>query len=281
MYLDENELNNPTKNKIRNNYINLVANRVITGFTRVSEFIQGTSEMQLDLIKSMSIMDYISFSGDGKTLPDGSLKIYSLTGKTDNGINTLDEFSEDYLTVVSGITKYYNYGSTGGTDNGGFLFITSPLTTGNTTTYKSLYDGSWSPIESDGVVYTLFSKIILDPVTKNEFIEELIKDVNENKKPAAKSFVTKYVNDWEFLFDNERKTEIKLIDEFQNRGDYQELKNFNPTRNGVQLISKKRVMTFKTGQGDANLQAIFKDITSSVNFNDSPIVFNGKKQFNG
>jgi hypothetical protein len=40
-------------------------------------------------------------------------------------------------------------------------------------------------------------------------------------------------------------------------------------------------MTFKTGQGDSYLQSLFKDITSSVNYNDSLAVFNGKKQFNG
>jgi hypothetical protein len=40
-------------------------------------------------------------------------------------------------------------------------------------------------------------------------------------------------------------------------------------------------MIFKTGQGDAGLSAVFKDITSGFDFNESLQIFNGKKQFNG
>jgi hypothetical protein len=281
--LNESELiTNQTRNKILSNYKNIIINEVSTGFTRVSEFIQGTSESQLDLVKSMNVMDFISISGDGKTLPDGNPKIYSLSGKTDGGGNTLDEFVTDYVTVVSGITDYYEYGSSGGTDNEGFLFITNALTTGNITTYKSLYYDGWEPVISDGYVYTLLSKILLNPTLKEGFINDLVKDVNEDYKAFAKDFVTVQVDEgWVGQFTNERKKELELIAEFENSPNYQQFKNFNPTRDGVQLTSKKRVMQFKTGQGDSYLQALFRDITSSSNYNDSLVVFNGKKQFNG
>ena len=272
-------LTNSTKNKIKSNYINYIANRVITGFTRVSEFIQATTEVQLDLAKTMSVMDFISISGDGKTLPDGSLKIYSLSGKSENAVDTLDEFVQDYLTVVSGITDYYEYGASGGTNNEGFLFITSPLTTGNVTTYDSLYD-TWT-LPSDAVVYTLFSGIILSEIGRQEFVQELIKDVQEEYKESAKDFVESIVEIWLERFTVEKNTEKTLIQQFENKPNYQQFKNFNPTRDGKQLTSKKRVMIFKTGQGDAGLSAAFKDITSGFDFNESLQIFNGKKQFNG
>jgi hypothetical protein len=276
------QLTVPTKNKIITNYKNIITNQVTNGFIRVSEFIQETSDLQLDLIKSMSIMDYISISGDGKTLPDGSLKIYSLSGKTDGGSDTLDDFIADYETVILGITDYYEYGASGGTDNKGFLFITGDLTTGDTTKYESLYDGTWQPVPSNGYVYTLFSKTILDPILRESFIDDLVKDVGENVKTTAKNFVRVIVEDtWLYLFEQEKNEENRLLEEFQNSPDYQQFKNFNPTRDGIQLTSKERLMTFKTGQGDSFLEGVFRDITSSSNFNESSEVFNGKKQFNG
>ena len=266
-------------NKIRSNYISVIANQVITGYTRVAEFVQASSELQLNMVRAMNVMDFISISGDGKTLPDGSLKIYSLSGKTENAVNTHDEFVEDYLTVCSGVTNYYNYGATGGTNNEGFLFITSGLTTGDITTYESLYD-TWNR-PSDAFVYTFFSKIILDETLRQTFIQQLIKDVSEDVRETAKDFVENICDEWFEDFTLERNEELLLIQQFENKPDYLQFKNFNPTRDGKQLTSKKRVMTFKTGQGDTYLQSLFRDITSSVNYNDSLAVFNGKKQFNG
>jgi hypothetical protein len=225
-------------------------------------------------------MDFISISGDGKTLPDGSLKIYSLSGKTVNAVNTLDEFVEDYLSVTSIINDYYNYGASGGTENAGFLFITNVLTTGPVTTYDSLYD-TWT-LPSDGIVYTLFSKIILDETLRQVFIQDLIKDVKDDEKEIAKDFVeAKLVDVWVERFTTEKNEEKLLLQQFENKPDYQQFKNFNPTRNGTQLTSKKRVITYKTGQGDSYLESLFRDITSSSNYNESLVVFNGKKQFNG
>jgi hypothetical protein len=134
---------------------------------------------------------------------------------------------------------------------------------------------------SDAVVYTLFSGIILSETGRQEFVQELIKDVQEEYKESAKDFVEAQVLIWLERFTIEKNTEKTLIQQFENKPDYQQFKNFNPTRDGKQLTSKKRVMIFKTGQGDAGLSAVFKDITSGFDFNESLQIFNGKKQFNG
>ncbi|NBO36211.1 hypothetical protein EBU91_01520 [bacterium] len=216
----------------------------------------------------MSIMDFVAYSGDGKTLVDGNSKIYSLTGKTDGGSNTLDDFKTDYSLVAQSIQDYYNYWE-------GTLFITPE----QANTYNGFVE-SWV-IPSDKYVYILLSNIILstDNAIVDKLIDELVKDIDN---PSIRQFVAEIVDEWKTIFQVERdaeKEEIKLLVDGTTNQDFI---NFNPRgADGIQLTSKARVMTFKTGQGNNILEAAFKAISSSANFNESLVTFNGKKQFNG
>lgn len=263
---------NQVINKVKTNYISYVQKTVSNNFNDVSSFIQTSEQVQVELVKSMSIMDFIAYSGDGKTLTDGSLKIYSLTGKTEGVSNTLDDFKTDYSAVAQSIQDYYTYWE-------GILFMTPQQTTGQTTTYDGFVE-SWV-IPSDKYVYILLSNTILstEATVVEKFIDELVKDIDN---PSIRGFVEQQVDDWKTIFQTERDGEKEEIDSLVNGPTNQDFINFNPRGDdGAQLAGKSRVMTFKTGQGNDILESAFRAITSSSDFNNSLQLFNGKKQFNG
>ena len=270
--LNGQSLTNFSRNKISSNYINIINKTLLNNFNSVTTNINTLSDIQLNMTKYMQKMDFVSFSGDGKILNDGSAKIYHLTGQTENGENTLDGFKTDYYTVMSGLTKFYTYSLNK-------IFFSSSYTSGLTTTYNPI---TFSNEFGDAYVYTILSTTILDETKKEIFRQELVKNINSEETQIALSEIDRVLNNfWIPYFTAEKTAEDESLKEFKSNPTFLELQNFNPQSNGFTLTQKTRNMYFSTAPGVIDLTSQFKDITSNVNYNDDPATFNGKKQFDG
>jgi hypothetical protein len=224
------------------------------------------------MTKYMQKMDFVSFSGDGKILNDGNPKIYNLTGQTEGGENTLDTFKTDYYTVMSAVSNFHTYSLNK-------IIFNIQYTSGMTTTYTPM---TFSNEFGDAYVYTIFSTIILDETKKETFRQDLVKNVTPDETEIALSEVDRVIsNFWVPFFTNEKSAEDEFLQEFKNNPTFAEFQNFNPQSNGVSVTQKTRNMNFSTAPGPIDLTSQFKDVTSNVNYDNDPVTFNGKKQFDG
>ena len=218
----------------------------------------------------MSKMDFVAFSGDGKTLSDGNPKLYSLTGTSENGSDTLVDFKTDYFEVMSGVTNFYNLG------------------TGNTFISRSSVSGSsvnWSPIipfslASDKNVYILMSNLILDSFERDKMLKAITANMGD-KQIEAEGLVNSILDYWTYIFTKEKNAEKKAANDFVKSQQMAPFSNFKPTVNGILVTTKERIMNFVTGQPNSIQEQEYKNIVGSVSYgpiNDKNI-FNGKKQF--
>jgi hypothetical protein len=268
--INENPFFTPSeKTKLINNYKIFITDTLLENFNRVEIYIQDSVQSQLNMTLYMAKMDYISFSGDGKTLPDNTSKLYSLTGTTSNsGEDSLVEFKDDYLKVMSGVTDFYTLG------------------TGNTFIDRSIISGNivaWSPINAfsnptDNYVYILMSNIILDDFEKQKMVESLVLGLGD-KITVAEEAVNTILNFWKTEFSKEKTDESKQAQDFLKSQQMAPFSNFQPERNGLLLSSKQRIMDFITDGGNPIQQQAFTDIISSSDYNNDKNIFNGKKQF--
>ena len=267
--INENPYFTPSeKTKLISNYRNFITNTLLENFGRVEIYIQDAVQSQINMTLYMAKMDYVSFSGDGKTLMDNTNKLYSLTGTTSaSGEDSLVEFKDDYFKVMSGVTDFYTLG------------------TGNTFIDRSLISGNvvlWSPINaflnpSDNYVYILMSNIILDDFERQKMVEFLVSGLGE-KIILAEDAVNAILDFWKVAFQKEKSDESKQAQDFLKSQSMAPFTNFQPERNGLLLSSKQRVMDFVTDAGDSIQQQAYKDIISSVDYNSDKNIFNGKKQ---
>jgi len=262
---------NSNINKIKNNYKNFINTYVNNEFTSIATSIQTTTETQVNYIQNTRKMDFISMSGDGKVLNDGTPKIYVLSGTTENGNDTFNDFQTDYSNIVNSLNSYYNY------LNGTLIYTVT-----QSTIFSAITANMIAKTETEKRAYILLSKVILDENSRTNFVDELIKNItDETQKNYAKEQITLYVNNSYYnLFSDEKTAETTKVDNLISNESYQQYAQFNPQINGVSLTDKERVMSFVTSGGTDFQKTELKDIYATVNSNNDDM-FNGKKQFNG
>jgi hypothetical protein len=263
-------LTNIVRTKIANNYYTYISRTANAGFISLSENIETLASNQLALTKYMEKLDFISFSGDAKVLNDGSSKFYFLTGQTENGQNTLEQFKSDYAVVMNDLTAF--------TSNvQGVLILPSNLTSGD----FSIFDPSGPNMGyTDDYAFTLFSHIILN--NKQLFIDELVKDVDIVYYETAKTVIKNFLDDnWIPTFQTELSKEKSDFDTFKQTPNIQNNLNYNPQVNGTSITTRDRKTNFSTSGNSAPYEQPFQNIKSTQNTNNDIITFNGKKVYYG
>ena len=218
-------------------------------------------------------MDFICFSGDAKVLGDGSPKIYSLTGGTENNKNTLTQFQQDYQTIMSGGVKtFYSWAETSG------VIPNSGITSGSVSTFTT--KGPAFPLVSDNYAYILLSNVILDNAKKEDFINQLLLNITEPDTAVVKTSLEIVVQKYVDLFTAEKTAEKSYLDSTIASPEYLSYKNWYPETDGGSMTQFERKMTFQTGGGTDAQKTAFTNIKATQNTNNDKNIFNGKKEFN-
>jgi hypothetical protein len=263
-------ITNLVKTKMISNYTSYISRTANAGFVSLSNTVETLATNQLALTKYMEKLDFISFSGDAKVLNDGSSKFYFLTGQTENGQNTLEQFKSDYAVVMNDLTGFTS-------DIQGVLILPDNLTNGDFTTFVP---SGPAMAYSDSYVFTLFSHIILN--NKQQFVDEISKDVDIVYLETAKTIVTNLLDDvWIPIFQTELSTEKSDFNTFKLGSNIQNKLNYNPQVNGTSITTRDRKTDFSTSGNSAPYEQPFQNIKSTQNTNNDIITFNGKKVYYG
>jgi hypothetical protein len=263
-------ITNLVRTKMMSNYTSYISRTANAGFVSLSNTVETLAANQLALTKYMEKLDFISFSGDAKVLNDGSSKFYFLTGQTENGQNTLEQFKSDYAVVMNDLTGFTS-------DIQGVLILPDNLTNGDFTTFVP---SGPAMTYSDEYAFTLFSHIILN--NKQQFVDEITKDVDIVYFETAKTIVTNFLDDvWIPIFQTELSTEKSDFNTFKSGSDIQNKLNYNPQVNGTSITTRDRKTDFSTSGNSATYEQPFQNIKSTQNTNNDIITFNGKKAYYG
>jgi hypothetical protein len=272
-------INDTVKAKIKENYKSYIDTVLSNNFTKVATYIQKLADTQLKMTTYMQKMDLISVGGDGKILANGATKLYVLSGQTEDGQDTLSQFSSDYVKIITDANNFYTLGLNS-------IFYDFSKTSGFTTTYTGIttFDNP-----RDLYVYTLLSNVVINNNTRPELIDALVKNVQTEHYNSAKLFVTNFItNNWLFDFTTEKNAEEESIIDFKSTLQYKFYSKYNPTdTTGRSLSTRQRVMSFTTVSPNDPLTSVnywrteaIKDIYRTENTTVDPAIFNGKKQFN-
>jgi hypothetical protein len=272
---NDGNISGPYKNVVLSNYVNYLGSNLNTNFINVSTYIQDLSGIQLDVTTYMEKMDFISFSGDGKILGDGSAKIYSLTGGTaESGTqNTLEQFQKDYQIIMSGgVGTFYSWAEGAG------VIPNSGITSGDVSTFNT--KGTPFPLVSDNYAYILLSNIFLDTAKKEDFINQLVLNITEPDTTIVKASLQIVIQQYVDLFTAEKNAEKSYLDSILASPEYLSYKNWYPETEGGSMTQFERKMSFETGAGTELQKTSFSNIKSTQNTNNDKDIFNGKKEFN-
>jgi len=274
---NSNQISNNTKNIMLDNYISLVEQQINTGFISLETYVQNISNLQINMTKYMSKMDVVSFSGDGKILADGNTKIYNLSGNSVNGNDSLQEFFNDYLEVVSGETTSIALFEV---DFRNIIFYEQNYLIDTPTLSQPFFKGYFVlGYDYDNLDYMLFKNIILDNTKREKFIADITKNITkEVDKPFANAIVNSTTTGWATAFAKQVNFEKDWIETQREEFQFGGYPNFNPQRNGTSVRDKDRPMSFATGP-NTTIETAIKEIYASVNTGPAN-KFNGKKQFN-
>jgi hypothetical protein len=157
------------------------------------------------------------------------------------------------------------------------LILPDNLTNGDFTTFVP---SGPAMAYSDSYVFTLFSHIILN--NKQQFVDEISKDVDIVYLETAKTIVTNLLDDvWIPIFQTELSTEKSDFNTFKLGSNIQNKLNYNPQVNGTSITTRDRKTDFSTSGNSAPYEQPFQNIKSTQNTNNDIITFNGKKAYYG
>jgi hypothetical protein len=255
--------------KIKENLIALVDSKTSSGFDGVGTQIQEFANLQVTYYQSLRKMDLISFSGDGKTLDSGDIVVYELTGTTESGSDSLVSFSDDYDVIHNDMKNFYQ------------LLVSNEIIVEPQD--STVFTPFSSDITSDSEIrmYTLFGMDLIDDNKKQAFIDSLVENLTSGSSSDTEDAITEIVDEIAIKFKAEYDSEVALFNDFLTSQNYKQYENYNPTNNGISLVTKERVMNFKTNQTNDTYKTYIQDINSTTNTNNDNQTFNGKVEFNG
>ena len=255
--------------KIKDNFISLTDEKVMNGFSGVGTQIQDLANLQVQFYQSLRKMDLISFSGDGKVLDNGDVSVYELTGTTESGSNSLTSLSDDYNVIYDDMKNYYE------------LLLNNELILEPSD--STIFSPKSTQIDTQYLIrmYTLFSDDLIDDNKKQIFVEKLTENLTSSNITQTVDAVQEIVDDLSVKFLDEYQKEIELFDNFIVSEPYKQYINYNPTKNGISLNTKDRVMNFKTSKTNDTYKTFVTNIFSTTNINNDNLTFNGKVEFNG
>jgi hypothetical protein len=130
-------------------------------------------------------------------------------------------------------------------------------------------------------MYTLFGMDLIDDNKKQAVIDSLVENLTSGSSSDTEDAITEIVDEIAIKFKAEYDSEVALFNDFLTSQNYKQYENYNPTNNGISLVTKERVMNFKTNQTNDTYKTYIQDINSTTNTNNDNQTFNGKVEFNG
>jgi hypothetical protein len=260
---------------IKNNYKNLIDEKVNNGFASFGSQMNEFATNQVNFLQTLRKLDVVSTLTDGKILADKSVKIYvltgvTLTGATESGEDSMVKLVSDYTTTTANFTGYMNT-------------LTTKFISVGVSEAPDVFFETFSSMNSSGatnVCYTLFSNDILDTNKKQNFITNLKKNISTGQTEIINSVITDRVNEYSTIFKLEKDETTKSFDLIINSSDYSNYKNYNPQdSSGKAVKGLERNANFVTSGGTITQEDFISNLYSSVNINNDNTSFNDKKTF--
>jgi hypothetical protein len=260
---------------IKNNYKNLIDEKVNNGFASLGSQINEFATNQVNFLQTLRKLDVVSTLTDGKILADKSVKIYvltgvTLTGATESGGDSMVKLVSDYTTTTANFTGYMNT-------------LTTKFISFGVSEAPDVFFETFSSMNSSGatnVCYTLFSNDILDTNKKQNFINNLKKNISTGQTEIINTVITDRVEEYSTIFNLEKEETTKAFDLIINGPNYLSYKNYNPQdSNGKAVKGLERNANFVTSGGTITQEDFIRNLYSSVNINNDNTSFNDKKTF--
>lgn len=260
-------LENLDISRVKNNYKNLIDSKLSSAFTNVNSDAQAFANKQAEYIQNIrKLNSIVGGQLDGKILANGAPKGYLLT--IDN------TFNNDYSTVSSGITEFYN-----------LLISNQYLPTGTTSPYFQFNDADAQGgiiNDSENLLFTLFYDDFKDQDKTQQFINALTTNLVPSTSAQTIDVVTSQVKyyivpkltTWYEAIVNDFNT-------FKIGPEVNKFLNYNPTNSSAQSIKGvDRIYNYNTSGATETQLFSLRTLFSTVNSNNDVTTFDGKKTFN-
>ena len=255
---------------IKNNYKVLIDGKVNNGFSSLGSQINEFATNQVNFLQTLRKLDIVSTLTDGKILSDKTVKIYVLTGITENNVDSMTKLVTDYTATTLSFSGFLNTLTT--------KFI-DPTTSEQPTPYFTPF----SAIETSGstnTCYTLFSNDLIDENKKQTFITNLKKNISTGQTEIISQAIDNKVNILGSQFKNEKDETKKSFDLILNSPGYQNYKNYNPQdSSGGAIKGIERLANFVTSGGTEEQKNYINELYATTNQNSDNSTFNGKITF--
>jgi hypothetical protein len=247
----------------------MITDKVNNGYSSLQQKIEDISTVQSNYYQFLRKMDFVCFSGDGKTNSNSSPFVINLSGTSnDSTSNTMSQTISDYITIWSDLKNYYD------------LLVSKNIIVNSLPDYG--FSAKTPAIQSSlsqQVFYTLFSDDMLPTSKIESFVDKLCENINSI---IFKNKIRNIVIDLALVYRIEKSDGDYFLSTDWANQDTQIYKNYNPTDtfDGTSLNTRDRLMEFSNQNISETYYEEFKKLYISVNSNNNPATFVGKKTFN-
>ena len=254
---------------LKTNIKNMITDKVNNGYSSLQQKIEDLSVAQSNYYQFLRKMDFVCFSGDGKTNSNNSPFVISLSGTSnDSTSNTMNQMISDYITIWSDLKNYYD------------LLVSKNIIVDSLPDYG--FSAKTPAIQSSlsqQVFYTLFSDDMLPTSKIESCVDKLCENINSI---IFKNKIRNIVVDLALVYRIEKSDGDYFLSTDWANQDTQIYKNYNPTDtfDGTSLNTRDRLMEFSNQNISETYYEEFKKLYISVNSNNDPTTFVGKKTFN-
>jgi hypothetical protein len=253
---------------LKTNIKNMITNKVNNGYSALQQKISDLSTSQSNYYQFLRKMDFVCFSGDGKTNLNGTPFVINLSGTSnDSTSNTMNQMTSDYITIWSNLKDYYD------------LLVSKNIIIDTLPDYGFSAKTSAMQSLSQQVFYTLFSDEIIPSSNRENFVNSLCESINSF---IFKNHISQIVNELAVIYSLEKSARDIELSTAWGLQDTQIYRTYNPTDifDGTSLNTRDRLMDFSNQNISETYYDEFKKIYKSVNSNNEPSTFVGKKTFN-
>jgi hypothetical protein len=256
---------------IKNNYKVLIDEKINNGFSSLGSQMNEFATKQVNFLQTLRKLDIVSTLTDGKILSDKTIKIYVLTGITENNVDSMVKLVTDYTATTLNFSGFLN------------TLTTKFIDTANSeesTPYFTPFSTSMETSGSTNTCYTLFSNDLIDENKKTTFITNLKKNISTGQTGIIDSVIEIQVNNLSGKFKLEKDETKKSFDSILSSSQYQPYKNYNPQdSSGNAVKGVERLANFVTSGGTDTQKSYIEVLYASTNQNTDDTTFNDKITF--
>ena len=256
---------------IKNNYKVLIDGKVNNGFSSLGSQMNEFATNQVNFLQTLRKLDVVSTLTDGKILSDKTIKIYVLTGITENNVDSMTKLVTDYTATTLNFSGFLKTLTTK------FISTTNPE---EETPYFIPFTNNVRVSGSTNLCYTLFSNDLIDENKKQTFITNLKKNISTAQTETISSVIKNQVDNLSQNFKIEKDETKKSFDSILSSAEYLVYKNYNPQdSSGGAVKGVERLANFVTSGGTNTQKSYIEVLYASTNQNTDDTTFNDKITF--